>query len=286
MYKNIIVGYDDSEYSKAALAEAAGIARKNNGKIALVHAVYFDEEEFGGAQIQHEKRLEIGRNMCYQTGKKYSDEYGIEIEALLCDGEPPEMIAEVAASKGADLIALGTRGRKGVKRLLLGSVTSGVVAKAGCDVLVVKKACSDCAGTYKSILSAYDGSACSRNSLCRAGELAREQAAQLTVLYVIPHYEEMVEFFMTDSIKSGLYKEAQKVLDGAKEELSSTGGFPLASLIREGQAADTIVSTSQTLKNDLIVMGSHGWSGVDKAIMGSTAERVIMNSHCPVLIAK
>jgi nucleotide-binding universal stress UspA family protein len=285
MYKDIVVGYDGSEFSKAAVAEAAGIAKKNGGKITLVHAVFFDEEEFSAAPIQHEKRLELGRKICYQASKEYSEEYGLEIESLVCEGEPPDVVAAVAAGREMDLIALGTHGRRGIKRLLLGSVTSGVIAKAGCDVLVVKNNPSQSAGSYKSILAAYDGSVCSRKSLSRACELAKGQDAQLTVLYVIPRYEEMVEFFMTDTIKSALYKEAQKIIDGARE-LSSSAASPLASLIREGQAAETIVETSQTLKNDLIVMGSHGWSGVSKAIIGSTAERVIMKTDCPVLVSR
>ena len=124
MYSNIVVGYDASDYSKAALIEAANRVRKNGGKVTLVHAVFFDEEEFGIAPVQHEKRLELGHKLCFQQKEKFSSEFGIEMESLVCEGEPPEVVAEVAQGKGADLIALGTHGRKGIKRLLLGSVTS------------------------------------------------------------------------------------------------------------------------------------------------------------------
>jgi nucleotide-binding universal stress UspA family protein len=56
--------------------------------------------------------------------------------------------------------------------------------------------------------------------------------------------------------------------------------------IEEGHAADKIVETANRMKNDLIVMGSYGWRGVNKAILGSTTERVIMNASCPILVVK
>jgi len=56
--------------------------------------------------------------------------------------------------------------------------------------------------------------------------------------------------------------------------------------IQEGHAADSIVETAGRLKNDLIVMGSHGYRGVNKAIIGSTAERVIAHAACPILVVK
>ena len=285
MYSNIVVGYDASDYSKAALIEAANRVRKNGGKVTLVHAVFFDEEEFGIAPVQHEKRLELGHKLCFQQKEKFSSEFGIEMESLVCEGEPPEVVAEVAQGKGADLIALGTHGRKGIKRLLLGSVTSGVIAKAHCDVLVVKKPCTECTGSFRNVLVAYDGSRGGMKSLQRAGRLAKAEGAVVTVMYVIPRYEEMVEFFMTESIRTRLQAEAEKVLDTARS-MAAEEGFSVAAMIREGRPAETVVETASRLGSDLVVMGSHGWSAVDKAIIGSTTERVVINATCPVLVAK
>jgi nucleotide-binding universal stress UspA family protein len=56
--------------------------------------------------------------------------------------------------------------------------------------------------------------------------------------------------------------------------------------IREGQAADEITKAAADFRNDLIVIGTYGWRGVNKAIMGSTTERVIMNAGCPVLAVR
>lgn len=285
MYKTILVGFDDSISSKAALTEASHWAKKHGGKIILVHAVFFDTEEFGIAPEQLEKRLKIGEKICVQSKDMITSEFGIEAQYLLCEGEPPEVIADIAKGKKADLIVLGTYGRRGLNRLLMGSVTSQVIVNAPIDVLVVKKPCSECKGEYRSILVPFDGSEFSKKAIIRACQLSKVDAGEITALYVIPRYEEMIDFFRTDSIKKSLYQEANKIINGAVS-LASTQGIAIKKEIVEGAADEKIVEIGKKLNKDLIVMGSHGYRGVNKAILGSTAERVIVNASCPVLVVK
>jgi nucleotide-binding universal stress UspA family protein len=282
MYENIIVAFDNTDYSRAAVIEASNWIKRHGGKMTLVHAVYFDEEEFGNAPEQLEKRFELGKNLCYQSKEMIQSEFGLEAEALVCEGEPPDVIKEIAHEKKADLIAMGTYGRQGLKRLFMGSVTSGVIVDSPCDVLVVKRPCTECTGVYSSILVPFDGSEFSRSALRRACELSKIDNAVVTVLYVIPRYEEMLGFFKTDSIKASLRQEAQKVIDTART-VAAGYGVKVESQISEGSSSDEIINTAGRLKNDLIVMGTYGWRGVEKAIMGSTTERVIMLSQCPIL---
>ncbi len=223
MYKTILVAFDGSEFSRAALIESSNLAKRHGGKVIMVHAVYFDEEEFSLAPEQREKRFELGKKVCYQARETISSEFGIEVESLICEGEPPDVITDIAAGKKADLIAMGTYGRKGLKRLVMGSVTSKVIVNSPCDVLVVKKPCSECTGQYKSILVPFDGSEFSKKALEHACELSRMDNAEITVLYVIPRYEEMVEFFKTESIKKSLMQEAQRITAEANKIASSRG---------------------------------------------------------------
>ncbi len=285
MYKTLLVGFDDSQASKAAMIEASNWVKRHGGNVVLVHAVYFDSEEFGIAPTQLDQRLKHGEKVCLETKKMIADEFNIEVKSLLCEGEPPEVILSMAREKKADLIVLGTYGRKGLNRLLMGSVTSQVIVNSPVDVLVIKKKCSECTGTYRSILVSYDGSDFSKNALARACKLSQDDGAEVSVLYVIPRYEEMIGFLRTESIKKSLIQEARKILEGAKE-LASKNGVTVKTEIREGHAADRILETAADLKNDLIIIGSYGWRGVNKAIMGSTTERVLINAPCPVLAVR
>lgn len=285
MYENIVVAFDGSEYSKAALLEASNWIKRHGGTAVLVHAVFFDEEEFGAIPEQLEKRMTFGKKICYQAKEEVSSDLGISIESIICEGDPPETIAEIANSKKADLIAIGTHGRKGIKKLLMGSVTSAVIAGAPCDVLVVKKLCTTCNGGYKSILVPFDGSQFSKKALGRACMMAKSDGSGITVLYVIPRYEEMIGFVRTDAIRRSLRQEAQKIVDGAKV-IADEAGIAVNTAIEDGYPSDTIIDSAAKFKNDLIVMGSYGWQGMNRAIIGSTTERVIMDARCPVLAVR
>jgi nucleotide-binding universal stress UspA family protein len=287
MYTNIVVGYDESASSKAALTESSLWIKKHGGRLTLVHAVFFDEEEFAILPSQMETRFEVGAHVCRTAKQGLQDQFGLNgsVESYVCQGEPPAVLIETAEGRKADLIALGTYGRKGLKRLLMGSVTAQVILQSPCDVLVVKRPCSACTGSYTSLLVPFDGSDHSRKALGRAVELARQDGSHITALYVIPRYEEMVEFFRTDAIQKSLRREAEKVIAEA-QTIAREKGVTVATEIRDGHAADEIIAAAGASEADLIMMGSHGWRGVNKAIMGSTTTRVLTDATVPVLVVK
>ena len=285
MYENIVVAFDGSAYSKSALMETANWIKRHGGSAVLVHAVYFDEEEFGIIPEQLEKRMNFGKKLCYQAKEDVFSAFGIKLESIICEGEPPDTLVEIAHAKKADLIAIGTHGRNGINKLLMGSVTSGVIANATCDVLVVKKASSEWSGRYSSILLSFDGSGPSRKALEQACLISVMDGSAVTVLYVVPRYEEMIEFFRTSSIKDSLMKEAQKITALAAE-LALEKGVKVKVVIEDGDVSSRISETAVREKNDLIIMGSYGWSGVNKAYIGSTTERLIMHANSPILVVR
>jgi len=283
MYKNILVGYDESIYSKEALNEASFWVKKHGGKILIVHAVFFNTEEFSAVPEQIEKRTEIGKKICYMAKETLTTQ-GIDAESVICEGEPHDVIIEIAKARAIDLIVLGTYGRRGLKRLLMGSVTSSVIIDSPCDILVVRKRRPDTEG-YRNIVLPFDGSPYSKKSLNRAFEISRLEGAEINVLYVIPRYEEMVEFFKTDGIRKSLFAEAEKILSIAKN-MADDKGVAIKTNISEGNPSDEIIKFSELNKSDLIIMGPYGYKGIDKAIIGSTTERVIASSICPVLCVR
>jgi nucleotide-binding universal stress UspA family protein len=285
MYETILVGFDESPASKPAVIEASNWIRRHGGKLILVHAIFFETEEFSFAPDQQEKRVKVGEKACIQAKEMIAAEFGIEAEYLLCEGESTDVIIDVAMGKKADLIVLGTFGRKGLKRLLMGSVISDVIGKSPVDVLVVKKPCEKCTGEYGSLLVPFDGSEFSKRALVRACQLSKSDGSSITVLYVIPQYEEMVEFFKTESIRKSLSREAEKII-GAAAAIAASEGATVQKEIAEGHSADRIIETAIKNNRDLIIMGSHGHSGIDKVIIGSTAERVVANASCPILLVK
>jgi len=283
-YDNILVGYDDSEYSKAALVEALHIGRNKDSVVTMLHSVFHDSEEFSASPDQLEEKLQKGRDVCLRARDMYSKEFSTNIHCEVVQGEPHEEIPAKARVMSADLIVMGTYGRKGLRKMIMGSVTSGVILDATCDVLVIKRPCDECIGTYRSILVPYDGSDTAKKAIARAAEF-NEPDVSVTLLYVIPRYEEIVGFIKTESIREKLLAEARNIVHEG-EKIASEKGMNVNTMVEEGTPVSKIVAVAEGLKNDLIIMGSHGWSGVDKAIIGSTAERTIMHSNTPVLVVR
>jgi nucleotide-binding universal stress UspA family protein len=285
MYNNILVAFDDSEFSKAALMTAWNWVKIHQGKIFLVHAVHADFEELDSTPGQKEKRFKLGKEACYRTTETVASQFGSDIESFVCEGEPHEVIVDIAKAQHADLIAMGTHGRKGLKKMFVGSVASRVIASSPCDVLVVKKPFGEAAGKRKSILLCYDGSELSKHALTRVCALSKVEAMEITALYVIPRIDEITGLFPTDLIKKRLFQEAQKTVQEAAA-LASQQGVSIKTEIAEGDAAENIILTGAKLGSDMIVSGTHGWKGLDRAIIGSVIENIIVNVSCPVLVVK
>jgi nucleotide-binding universal stress UspA family protein len=95
----------------------------------------------------------------------------------------------------------------------------------------------------------------------------------------------MMDFFKTEAITKSLFQEAEKIMAQAKE-IAASQKVQIKAVVQEGHSGEKIVEIANTFKNDLIVMGTHGWQGMNKALMGSTAERIIANASCPILIVR
>jgi nucleotide-binding universal stress UspA family protein len=204
---------------------------------------------------------------------------------VIVEGEPPETLVATALAREADLLVIGTHGRRGLKRLIMGGVAERVVATAPLPVLVVRRTCEPCRGEYRKILAPFDGSAFSRAALRQACRLAKADGGTVSAFYAIPRYEEMVGFVRSEGIRERLEREARKILEEASV-LAAGQGVTAGGEIADGPASDRIVEAAKRLGSDLIAIGSHGHRGMDKILLGSTAERVIVNAPCPVLVVK
>ncbi len=124
-YKNILVATDGSVHSIAAASEAIGIAKRCGSTIIALSTAYV-EGDLGEAKANVDKVVGMAR-----------DE-GVPIEAMTPMGRSHNVIVETAGGRGVDLIVMGTYGKTGIKKLLMGSSTERVIGHAGCAVLVVR----------------------------------------------------------------------------------------------------------------------------------------------------
>ncbi|MHB8811381.1 MAG: universal stress protein [Desulfobulbaceae bacterium] len=135
-WNRILVATDGSENSAAAVRHAVAVAKEHGAMLAAVSVVYTDEEMIALApeHIQHladkaRNNLQVVTDLCAAEG--------VSVETFVREGEPHEQITGVAGEIGASLIVMGTHGRKGLSRLLMGSVTERTIGYAECPVLII-----------------------------------------------------------------------------------------------------------------------------------------------------
>jgi nucleotide-binding universal stress UspA family protein len=208
-------------------------------------------------------------------------------EAIRSAPEIDRGILDHADAEDADLLVMGTHGRRGPAHLLMGSVTSEVLRRSTVPVLVVSGRCTLEAGHLRRILAPVDFSAPSRFAAAHARELAAAAGAILELFHVLPDLEVPLPmnpagFGAAATVVSALEPAAQSAL----EELAGASGPAVAieTAVWHGPPAATILNRAAETRAELVVLATEGHTGLDRLLLGSVAERVARLASCPVLV--
>ncbi|MDX9765967.1 MAG: universal stress protein [Ectothiorhodospiraceae bacterium] len=267
-FERILLATDGSEYAAGATREAIAIAAKCGAQLHVVTVVRTNAEYESlapklveQAEAQARERLDAVSTQAQAAG--------LACETLIRHGEDayPEIVAAAEATN-ADVIVMGRRGRSGLMRLMMGGNTGRVIGHARCAVLVVPRA----AGIIgKPLLLATDGSRHGDAAAQSAVALAKRCGAALTVLSVAGDGKSL--------------DEAQRVVDRSIA-LIGEQGVQAEGLTLSGRPDEVITRTAEERGAGLIVMGSHGRTGLDRLLVGSVSERVIGHAQAAVLVVR
>jgi len=266
--QKLMVTTDGSEYSESAVREAISLAKACSSHLIAISVVKTNAE-VDSILPQFIEKAEEETVKHLESVKDRAAKEGVNCTTIVSLGEEPyEDIVRHASKNSVDMIIMGTHGRKAVKRLMMGSVTAMVIGHSSCNVLAVPlNAKIDCRG----ILLATDGSRYSEAAAAEALEMARRCGSSLSVISVASSEAEVA------SAKDIVNKVAQAAeREGVKAALVAATGTPY----------EAIVETSRQNAADLIVIGSHGRTGLSRLLMGSVAERVIGLAEAAVLVVK
>jgi nucleotide-binding universal stress UspA family protein len=285
--EKLLLASDGSEFSEGAVREAIKLAKTCASRLTVISVIDYNPEfEVLAPQVVENKK-KLYRQYLDRIEAR-AKEAGIECETLILEGEDAyRTITDEAARNQSTMIIMGRRGRTGLKRLVIGNVTARVIGHSPCNVLVVPK---DATLDFKSIVVATDGSKYSTDAVAEAITIAKRDGSALTVIAAVP--SELltptdIDFTMNQQrlIAEQEMNEAEKNAKEAKESAQKEG-VDVKAFVLSGRPYDAIIQTAQEMKADLIVLGSHGRTGIEKFLMGSVAERVILLSSCPILVVK
>ena len=300
MFTKILVCVDGSTCSLAALRTAASIAQHHGAEIVALnvfHPLFAGPAEIGTWTIAMEQ------DVIERLAREQKEVIEQSIDPIFADlntphrviheiGHPVEVILRIAAREKVDLIVVGSRGLRGIKELLLGSVSSGVLHHASCPVLIVRGDYDPGnAGTFQNIVLASDGSAGARKAALVAVNMAQKFGTSLTVLNVsvdlssvdLPGEEEAQAGDMTASMYA--MRQLELVRQSVNEVAKDTGVY-CSYIQKSGHPYEVIARFIEDHKPDVIVLGSRGLGGFAQMLVGSVSYSVAHHASCPVLVVR
>ncbi len=257
--KSVVVGYDHSEASRAAWKHAAALSDTFGAELHIVYV----EPWHAGVDMMPPPDLTPERVRSIRA--RIAKTVGPKAEIVILHGDPAERILSYARRRRADLIVVGTHGRTGLKRALLGSVAEAVISAAVVPVLASRGPVRP----IRSILAPVNFTNYSEHGLRLAAEAAVALGAELTALHVTddPIWSGNLHFRL-DRMLSHLPPAVREACRAKPE-------------VRLGEAAAGILNARRG--HDWIVMVAHEKSMLKDAFFGTTLEQVLRRSTVPVL---
>ena len=293
--QRVLCPIDFSDVSRRALEHAVTLARWYKAKLTLLHV--YQVVPLAPIAPEMAPALVLGpelRDSLLRDLERFAEPSGADAVPLDCtlrEGNAGVEIVKRAQDDASDLIVLGTHGRSGVERVLLGSVAEKVLHRASCPVLTVPPHAKNRppAPVFKRILCALDFSVCSMHALEYALSLAQEAGACLTLAHVFETDASMPEDWRTtlepEPVREALIAlEAERRARLARSVPTNLGTTcQVETVMACGPAARELLRLADAGNADLIVLGVHGRNAVDLFLFGSTTNKVVRQATCPVL---
>lgn len=292
-FKNILCATDFSDFSNHTVSYGVALAKEFSSRLTICHVIDLSSVaiygEFQLDPIGQQSRIVEDASTQLQA---LTGDQPVAWEPLITVGKPADEIARAVEEKSIDLVITATRGRSGFKRLILGSVTERLMRTLTCPLLVVRSPehefvkAPDKEVRLKKILVGCDFSADSNQAFKYGLSLAQEFEAELHLAHVIepPTQPNLIkeENLVSGEIQQDYYNRLIQKLKEMVPKEAANWCDPQTSIL-EGQAYEELVKYADTREIDMIVLGVRGHGLVKTLFLGSTTDRVIRNSPCPVL---
>ncbi len=305
--RRVLISTDFSEVSRQGADWALALAALTAAEPILLHVIAKRANRHG---IDQDDLLQIATGEI-ERWKAQLDliHPGLVTEArVIAADTPAEGILAFAGERECDLIVLSAMGVSAVRAILLGSNTRKVVRASACPVLVIpssnRVAAEDflrkargtprpsateekeTARRFRHILVATDFSAASAPAIERAIFLAKESGALLTIAHAYQPPSLILDGYVPpptyEKWDHSLEEEARKKLEHLVEDARSVG-VGATPLLLTGTPYEEITEAAEDLDCDLVIMGTHGRTGVSRFFLGSVASRVVSTAPCPVM---
>ena len=280
--RNVLLATDFSAFSETALFYAAAVAGRSGATVHVLHVIAPEAWQYYCAETMpipfEQLREGAERQMNYFLQSEALKD--IPHRAWIEEGPVWDVLHAFLATHAIDLLVVGTHGRTGLKKLLLGSVAEEIIRLSPCPVLAIgPQAERHQATDIREIIFATDFTDESLAALPVAVEQARNYGAHLNLLHVVPE----------PNRKS--LPDADRVVTYLREKLETLipknagNGQEPACLVKVGDPAEMILQAAEEIPAGMIVLGVHPAGVLPGHSLGSTVYKVVCEAACPVLTA-
>jgi len=294
----ILLATDGSQEAALAATTAVGLARGTNSELHVV-TVAEKYPPYEAYRPLAARSRQLARNLLDEQVKKIEQAGSTVKEAHLASGTADQMVVELAEEVGAGLIVMGSRGLGGLRRALLGSVSTSVVKHAYCSVLVVRDYGRQEEERYVpgKVILAYDGSKQASAAASVAAEVANVTGSELHLLHVVesePYsppfadvsYEEAKAWEAREPSLERDNERIRSFVEGQAQRMEAQGARVAEAQLSFGRPDKEIVRHAEDLDAGLVVVGNRGRGGIRRALMGSVCDSVVRHAHCPVMVVR
>lgn len=288
---HVLVATDFSDASDEALRQAHGYARMTGARLTVLHVVPDVMPASlllpGGSAHGVDAEVELETRAHDDLATRVKDITGrprYEAEMAVRVGRPDASVVRFAEEHEVDVVVIGATGHSGLARLLLGNTAERIVRHAHCSVLVARVS-----PPSDHVLVATDLSEAALPAVARAKLEAEQRNARLHLLHVMDF--SAFGWVAAASPLGGVAlplppEQLAQMRSLATETLGALGGPDAAVHVQEGSPKRSIVSLSESLPAGLVVVGTHGRTGLARMALGSVAEAVARTAHCSVLVVR
>jgi len=280
----ILAATDFSMRSQRALRRAGLLARDAGAELVLVHVVDDDQPQ----DLIAMERREAERILVEQVGA-ITEFRGVQCRPMVATGDPFDAILQTAADLRPDLIIMGAHRKQFLRDVFVGTTVERVIRTGPYPVLMVNSEATG--GPYRTVLAPVDMSAPSANAIKVAQAVGLIGDAQVTLVHAF-HPLAKAKMVMAGldqaSIDEYVAGQRRKAFDELAAFLIAhdLGGRGWSRHIEEGRAFEVIARTADEMKPDLLVIGTHGRSGLMKLLLGSVAEEVLRSLSVDTLVVR
>jgi len=283
MFERILFPTDGSAGASEALEHVLDVAEAHDATLHILNVADTTHDSVTRLQGEVVDVLEREGQRTVDAAAERAADRRVSVVTKVLQGGVPETIDAYVAKHDIDLVAMSTQGRIGLSRFLLGSTTDRVVRQTTVPVLTLRPSDDPVSYPYRTVLFATDGSASARAAFDESVAVAEESGATLHVLSVVD----------VSSLGPDIYSEPQidALEERAREVVADAAtAAEKRSLESVAEAVEFGPSVSREIRSyvdehdvDLVVMGTHGRTGVERYLLGSVAEKTIRSSSVPVL---